>query len=306
MYNNLTKISLSNISIIILIILPSIATVLILYDEQIFDIISKNFSETLYKNIFFLYTFTMYIIFFIMLGIYAPFPIIYSSEQYFKKYGYKNVITDYQRIKKILYISIPIFLSLLIIFSLRSDEWMRNFILLIQYTINVTDLQSDLFRLQIILFFIVSSAFLRLYIHIIKKDFRYYFAKACMIIAKEEDKEVDKGRFFMMGLQSYDLYLRRHLDLRIFTLDQIYDKVMTACKETKNNIINSISETFNNDKLEPLRYLSFLYKTKELQQILEKESIQLKLRQLGLFLAGAIPIIISLIQYIPQFIKDFF
>lgn len=57
------------------------------------------------------YGFSGFIIMFIL---YPLFPIVYSSEKYFRKRGYENTVIEHERVKKIIYSLLPIFILTII------------------------------------------------------------------------------------------------------------------------------------------------------------------------------------------------
>jgi hypothetical protein len=66
----------------------------------------------------------------------------------------------------------------------------------------------------------------------------------------------------------------------------------------QDEIIKSVCESLDGDRLNLAIYLSTPYKVHDTKQCFIKESLTQKLRAFGAFLAAAIPIAISIIQLI--------
>jgi hypothetical protein len=71
---------------------------------------------------------------------------------------------------------------------------------------------------------------------------------------------------------------------------------MSTNIEEKNKIINSLCNAFEAGRSEPFRYISTLLKVPETEELLARESLGQKFKEVGAFLAAGIPIIISIIE----------
>jgi hypothetical protein len=61
-----------------------------------------------------------------------------------------------------------------------------------------------------------------------RKKFKLYYAKGCFRIAsKETTDEIDKARYFMIGLAWYNKYLKKNINLQIKDMIRIRSKVIT-------------------------------------------------------------------------------
>jgi hypothetical protein len=62
--------------------------------------------------------------------------------------------------------------------------------------------------------------------------------------------EVQKLSYVIKGLNSYNLYLHRHLDLHITDIKSIYAKISRLPRDQKNRVIKEITKIFVSDTLE--------------------------------------------------------
>jgi hypothetical protein len=144
---------------------------------------------------------------------------------------------------------------------------------------------------------------LRVSIHIIKREFRFYLAKGYTIIAsKNEEGDLDGMNYLLTSLDSYNKYLLRKLKFGIKNINKIYSNIMISSGAKKRyEIIKVVCQCLGEeDRLKLATYLSTLYKLPETEQFLVKESLVQKLKAIGAFLIAAIPIVISIIQLVSR------
>ena len=138
------------------------------------------------------------IVFFFILLVYPPYPVLASIERYFKERGYKKAVDEYEFIKKVLYVVIP----LVFVFGIWSTETVAKPIwentvqimppeFLKEIGVNQMEtyespdydtLYVDYPALLLILVF-VAAVFKMLCIRV-RKDFRLYYAKGCFVICQ--------------------------------------------------------------------------------------------------------------------------
>jgi hypothetical protein len=124
----------------------------------------------------------------IFYGLYA---FRYNTPQYFKKLGYENGIIQYEFTRMIFYLLIPIVILLLAFVSTMPTSEDPGYIVLGMWT------------------FVFVAGFLRILAYHIRKEFEFYFAKAYIKVASDDDNETKKAKYFMKGIKFYDRYLRR-------------------------------------------------------------------------------------------------
>jgi hypothetical protein len=313
------------LTILALIVLPLIVVLSQVHYNQMNLFFSENSQ---YKGLEYERTATAYInyiiqgIFIVSLFFYPPFPAPYSSEKYFKRRGFQAAVIDYEYVKKILYIAVPLFIFLTIIPNIQYEiqTVLRNYSVPINLKV---ELQQPAYKLmQAVTFFIVLAGLLKIIFALARKKFRLYFAMGCFEIVKNakpgKKDEVQKMSYVIKGLHSYNLYLRRYLNLEINNIKSLYSKMSRAPIDQNRKVIDRISEIFiysclENDTLEPIRYLYKFSKgvpmeEKESIPTEEKESIPTeefltsqpifnKVKDLAAFAAVIIPLAISMIDF---------
>ena len=85
--------------------------------------------------------------------------------------------------------------------------------------------------------------------------------------------KAEQIRCLIHGLNSYNKYLLRNLELQINDIRKIYSKILSDNYNNTNELIKKIYDSFkdNNDKLSPIKALAMITK-KEPDQFLVKES----------------------------------
>jgi hypothetical protein len=122
------------------------------------------------------------------------------------------------------------------------------------------------------------------------------FRGYCIIAAKKEDEnELDKLEYLFAALDSYNKYLRRHSQIEIKDIKRIYAAILMAETNEKNQMIKSIYESLQGNRLKLAKYLNSTFKVPE-TEFLAAESIAQRLKVVGTILVAAIPIIISIVQ----------
>jgi hypothetical protein len=308
LYNRLDKrvslLSGFQLTIIVLIILPStvivshyfLTQVVINYFKDIstIDTVSQNLEYAkLSVNLF--STFQI-VVFVVMVLIYPPYPAPFSIEKYFIKRGFESAVSEFELVRKILYVAIPLLIFFTVIDLLRplfeqfvSDEVVS------MLTNNIVFYSARGF-----LFLTVLAGLLKMAFALSRSRFRLYFAKGCLSITKSSNDEVEKMEYLIKGLNSYNSFLKRHIKLGINEIKKIYSRIAILPAKEKSDTVNKIINSFESgDTLEPVRYLSSLYESKEL--FLAEESFEQKIKLQVTYAAGIIPVILTVIQFVINF-----
>jgi hypothetical protein len=225
------------------------------------------------------------------------YPVIFTAKKYVKENSYQDIAIEFEFIKKILFIGIPILVILTttdrLFTYLQINEYLINHYLFL-YDLSFAILASSMA--------VVISALLRISTQIIKKEFRFYLARGyCTIASKKEDENLDKIKYLVSSLDSYNKYLLRRIRFGIKNINKIYSDILiyTDAKK-KDEIIKSICKYLGEDRLRLAIYLSTLHKVPVTEEFFVKESLVQKLRMVGAFLAATIPIVISIIQLVSK------
>jgi uncharacterized protein YneF (UPF0154 family) len=294
--------------------------------------------------------------------VFAFIPAIYPTETFFKKRGFENVIVEYQYLKKILYVSIFILITLIAGYFIvnselekelkdaSSDASLKNLCkragaekLLPQIdqlmkagsfekipkTLAAASSQNNLLKecidkltakassvihsfifqlagqwVYYLLFMIPIvpvSIIIKLLLEHARKEFRFYYAKGCFkIVSNVNTHELDKAKYFKIGLIWYNKFLKRNIGLHINDIMKIYSKIITDSPLEQNSALISISESFNSeDGLKPLRHLSTVIPGKEAGEALTEQYIRTTIKESSDLL---LPIIGTIITIITTFI----
>lgn len=88
------------------------------------------------------------------------------------------------------------------------------------------------------------------------------------------------------------MYLKRKLELKIDEV-QLYSQLLSKSPENRNNLLNTISRAFiEDDTLKPVAESSLLRDG----PLLAREKLQSKIKEVIIFLAAVIPVIIAVVQ----------
>ncbi len=293
------------LTIIVLIILPSALIVSHFILDKVVLEYFKSIStiDTVRQNIEYaklsvnLFSAFQIIVFVVMVLIYPPYPAPFSIEKYFVKRGFESAVSEFELVRKILYVAIPLLIFFTVIDLLKplfemfvSDE------IVSMLTENIVFYSARGF-----LFLTVLAGLLKMVFALSRKRFRLYFAKGCLSITKDSKDEVEKMEYLIKGLDSYNSHLKRHIKLGINAIKRIYSRIATLPAKDKMETVNRIIQSFESgDTLEPVRYLSSLHESKT-ELFLDEESFEQKIKLQVTYAAGIIPVILTIIQSVINF-----
>ena len=221
--------------------------------------------------------------------IYGLYPIAFSAERFSKK-SQTNIVIEFEFTKKCLFVGVPVLVILIIIARLFTyfqinDELLRHYFI-------VYDLSFAILATSILS---VIGALLRIAAYTARKEFRLYLARGYCKIASRKRSSLDKIKYLILSINSYNKFLLRKTKFGIKNIDKIYsDFIGTHAKN--DEILKSISEQLDGQELDLAIYLSQIYKVPDTEQFFIKETIVQRLKTAAAFLAAAIPIVISIIR----------
>ena len=288
------------VTIIVLIVLPSaviishyfLTEVVIEYFKSIstIDTINQNLQYAkLSVNIFSVF---QIVVFIVMIMIYPPYPAPFSIEKYFVKRGFESAVSEFELVRKILFVAVPllIFFTVINLIQPLLEQFISTQVLSI-----ITD-SIVFYSARGFLFLTVLAGLLKMVFALSRRRFRLYFAKGCLSIAKNTDDEVEKMEYLIKGLNSYNSFLKRHIKLEINEIKKIYSKITTLPSKEKRDTVNGIIQSFESgDTLEPVRYLSSL-KDNKTELFLTEEPLEQKIKLQVTYAAGIIPVILTIVQ----------
>lgn len=290
---------------IVLILLPSlvvvshfiVTSVIIQYFKSIStpSNVQQNFQYA--KLAVDVFSFFEIIVFIIMIIVYPPYPAPYSAEKYFMERGYEAAVTEFNLVRRILYVAVPLLIFFTVINFLQ--PFLENFFPAKQLLLPVTD-SIVFYSARGFVFLAVLAGILKMVFALSRKRFRLYYAKGCLSLIKKSKDEVEKMGYLIMGLNSYNSYLRRYLKLEIKDIKKIYSKLATLPDKDKDAAIEKITECFDSgDTLEPLRYLA-QFKDADSDILLAEEPLHEKIKTQVTYAVGIIPVALTILERVIQ------
>jgi hypothetical protein len=300
--NRLSLLSGFQLTIIVLIVLPSTVVISHFILTEVVINYFKNIStiDNIKQNLEYaklsidLFSAFQIIVFVVMVFIYPPYPAPFSIEKYFIKRGFESSVSEFELVRKILYVGVPLLIFFTVIDLLKPlfEQFVSEEIVSM-LTENIVFYSARGF-----LFLTVLAAMLKMVFALSRKRFRLYFAKGCLSIAKNSNDEVEKMEYLIKGLDSYNSYLKRHIKLEVNEIKKIYSKITTLPAKEKMDTVSRIIQSFESgDTLEPVRYLSTLHDNKT-ELFLAEEPLEKKIKLQVTYAAGIIPVILTIIQIV--------
>lgn len=302
------------VTAISLFILPTVMVSYVFISRQFFvSVLYYDIEGQLHSTIPYLpavisfFSYFQIFVFLLILAIYPPYPFPYPIKWYFMKRGYSTAVREYEFTKSVLYIVVPLFIFFTFLVVVPDLQILKGIPGLSIVTDSFDQLLSmikpylnTLGFVNALLFLIVISGILKIILAVGRREFRLFFARGCFVLMQDAKNEIDEMRYFVMGLNSYNLYLRRQIKLEIKDLNQAYSKIATIGEEQKNNIVGKFASFFLYDRnveentLFPLREISMLLE-KPQTELLAQQQLKNKLKEWGAAAAIIIPLIIQII-----------
>jgi hypothetical protein len=256
--------------------------------------------------IYYIIIYFQYSVFLITLAVFPPFPAPHSTEKYFRIRGFENAVLEYEFVRHILLVTLVLLIVILaftIILPFVHSYFPPPLNTLLNPSIlNAPGTGQEVLPLHIIyylrfyLFIIVVGAFLKILFALAKIEFRLYFAIGCFRISQRRKDEAGKMRYLIKGLNSYNKYLKRCMNLQMNDLTKFYSKISSAPQEERKKIIDSLSDLLErgNNTLEPVRYLLTISKVPE-EEFLTEQALKQKIKDGYTLLIPVFTIIVTLI-----------
>ena len=228
--------------------------------------------------------------------------------------------SEYEYAKKIIYFCVPIFFILTIV-----PLPMVSNMISVYTSIDLTDFfQHPLLKLiQLFLFLTIVSGLIKISLAIIRKKFRLYYAKGCFTLMAEKNDEIQNMTYLSKGLDSYNSYLRRNLNIQINNIKKIESKIATFSLVEKEQTIKKISnsflgknlDTFQNslypgfkkladkETLEPARVIYDILECPPKFEFLVQQSLMARIKDQVTLAVTLIPLIISVLTFVIEKVK---
>jgi hypothetical protein len=158
-------------------------------------------------------------------------------------------------------------------------------------------------------------------VYTFRKEFRYYLAKECFLVSNEcflknqmetdenktiepdENKTIETTKYILLGLHSYNAYLRRNIGLQISNIDRIYS-IITSNKLSPSKYVTEVNDNIDDDydKLKLVRYLRDMSVDRnknddeQKEEFLVTEKLRDKISSLSAWLIPIITVLVSIYQ----------
>lgn len=234
---------------------------------------------------------------------YALYPFLLSSNRYFNRQNFGSLVVEYDLLKRIISSMISLLLLAMLLFFIafgqNSPEDSGC------YKQNIEEQKLDfepsrpvcyLYTITPALTLIVTASIVRFFSNISKRDFRYYYARGCFQISKNQSESA-KMTYLIRAINSYNKFLKRNLKLQINDTNEVSSKIISDSVLEHYDLTSSISDAFFSDnKLKPVEYMLNLLNIRKTEKFLVKEATLNKIKESGAFFVAIIPVIISIIK----------
>ena len=109
-----------------------------------------------------------------------------------------------------------------------------------------------------------------------------FFCKGLFRISAKVHTEVDKIKCLNKGINSYDKYIKRSVNLQIKNLKGIQQKIAVANAEKRNAFQRSVHEEMN-DRFDIIKRLSEFLSVRSIDDLLEPENVKLRIVEVSPF-----------------------
>jgi hypothetical protein len=213
-----------------------------------------------------------YIVFAVMIVVYPIYPIFFL-EKFMGRRNPEAVIKEYRVLKKIVIGLFPLFiLSVALIMTTRIPQ--QNILSSFVQSFPNPMLASLFITTMGVIFFVVGSALLRIILLNSNRSFSFYLARTSVGAISEVQDDVEKLRYLITGLNSYNKFIRRNLGLQIGNLKMIYSRIISEDSINRYQLMKELSLSFKDyDRLEAIKSLTRYLKIADADQFLSKEPV---------------------------------
>jgi hypothetical protein len=186
---------------------------------------------------------------FILIFMYALYPILYSTEKFFREHIVKSRINEYRSVKHILYFEFPIMIILLIL--IYYPRIVREYIgPNLAYPIHEYIGPNLAYP-------VLASVIWILIVR--RKEYQYYFARTYLYESIKKKDSIEKTKFFISSIKYYSRYLQTKIGLEV-NIDNVRSKFSNKNIDDQNYIIQSLSQAFKTeDKGKPKEILKEIF-----------------------------------------------
>jgi hypothetical protein len=122
-----------------------------------------------------------------------------------------------------------------------------------------------------------------------------------MNVVERKKDGVEKIRYLIIALNSYNKFLKRNLGLE-FDNARVCSRIVSS--NDKNQTLNSVVTSFKtNDKLNPINCLSSIGNLPSAEQFLTQKQLSTRIKDMATFLAAVVPVMITILQLLFQYFQ---
>jgi hypothetical protein len=136
------------------------------------------------------------VVFLVMIIIYPPYRAPFSIEKYFVKRSFESAVSEFEHVRKILYVAIPLLIFFTVIGFLK--PFIEQFVS--EEVVAMFKENIEFYYARGFLFITVLAGLLKAVFALSRKPFRLYFAKGCLSIARNSNDEVEKIEYVIKVL----------------------------------------------------------------------------------------------------------
>lgn len=186
---------------------------------------------------------------FILIFIYALYPILYSTDKFFSENTSKSRINEYQKIKHILYFEFPLMIILLVI--IYYPRIIHEY-----FDPNLAYPVHEYFGPNLA-YPVLGSIIWILIVR--RKEYQYYFARTYLYESTKKKDSIEKTKNFIDSIRYYSRYLQKKIGLEV-NIDNVRSKFSNKSVNDQNIIIQSLSQAFKTeDKGKPKEILKEIF-----------------------------------------------
>jgi hypothetical protein len=152
-----------------------------------------------------------------------------------------------------------------------------------------------LYNIIIMLPAVPIAILLKLLLEHARKQFRFFYSKACIGIIKNTGSETDKASYLIMGLDWYNKFVKRVTKSGI-DIQTINSKIISYSQLNNNILLDTVMDSFHDgDELKPMRQMLALLSCWKEGATLVKESLRDKIRESSDLLVPIVTVVITVI-----------
>ncbi len=210
------------------------------------------------------------------------------DSKFFSFWKPEDAITELKYIEKLAYIAIPVIIFINLVsytayfFPNVWDDILKEYFGNISFT--------RLFAINIIVNAFLTTL-LYFFIIFLSRSFRFYFAKTFIIVAQTKTDKLDKMKYYMDGIKTYNKFLSRNFRIRLDE-PKIYSSFFTSYTIDEKLLLSSFDER---DQLHPIRWLKKFIRQNDL--VIQDTNLQM-IKDSIEFMLGVLPLVFTVLALI--------